>query len=408
MLSAMSSNLAIRARGLTKIYDERSLFGTGLLGHIRGRAPKGGAPPGRAALSGIDLDVIKGEVVGVLGLNGAGKTTLLSILSGVLKPTSGSVERQGRLVPLLGVGTSFMPELSGRENAEFSLLMTGVPRRDARARLAAVEAFADIGHHFDAPTWTFSSGMVARVAFAAALQVQADTLVIDETLSVGDTAFREKCRVALEEIRKSGRTILLVTHAPTLITRMCTRAIVLDKGRKIFDGPPEDAVSAYQAVVSRLAKPTSRAKSLSVEESRLSEVSVSDVSFAIQEHGSAAGRYCVLRLKLTACQEVARPLISLTIRSPAGVVLAAMDWTAIAEGISLTPAIPATVEVIFDQRLLQGSYVCTITVADGKEGKTSLRLVGSTAARIDIHETSQTQSVGYVDLNMKLEYEGES
>lgn len=400
----MSSDFALRARGLTKIYDERAFLGTGLIRHILGTAQQGSVSQGRTALSCVDLDITRGEAVGVLGLNGAGKTTLLSILSGVLTPTRGTVERRGALVPLLGVGTSFMPELTGRENAELNLLMMGVARKDARARLVAIEAFADIGHHFDAPLWTYSSGMVARVAFAAAMHVEADTMIIDETLSVGDTAFREKCRTALDEVRKAGRTLLLVTHAPPLITRMCSRAIVLDKGRKVFDGTPEGAIETYQALMSRLAKPVASVKSLTTREKapRVDTI-IGDVGFTIEKTETGGTWTGIIQFTVTTGFEVTTPAISLIIRSPAGVILAQMDWRALSTGTSLTPGEPTVLEVRFDQRLLTGSYVCTVSLGEGADMSGTTRVVASHDMRIDIHDTKPTQSVGYIDLNMELE-----
>ena len=395
----MSCEALIEARGLTKVYGRQAAFGARLFGR-RHRAMS--ADAARPAVSSVDLDVFAGETIGILGHNGAGKTTLLSMISGVLKPTNGVVKRRGSLVPLLGVGTSFMPELSGRENAEFNLLTLGVPRREACRRLREIEAFADIGHHFDAPLWTYSSGMVARVAFAAALQVDADAFIIDETLSVGDAAFREKCAAAIRELQRSRRTFLLVSHTPLLISKMCTRALVLDKGRKVFDGAPAEAIRVYDEIVAAAARRKVGAQVLPGASDDEIGVVIDEFAFSIDDiRGTSTG---VVRLTARAREAVERPLIALSVRGATGVVLARMPFAPIAGCARMESGAQTCVEIRFSQRLLPGSYVCDASIAmprgESREGEPTI--LASRSFRIDIRKPVNVAAGGYIDLDMQL------
>jgi ABC-type polysaccharide/polyol phosphate transport system ATPase subunit len=404
----MSSELAIEARGLTKVYDTRSLARGGFIDHVLGRVlgRSGAAPAGRPAVDSVDLDIAAGETVGILGVNGAGKTTLLSMLSGVLKPTSGWVRRRGRLLPLLGVGTSLMHELSGRENAEMSLIMMGVPRREARRRVADIEAFADVGHHFDAPLWTYSSGMVARVAFAAALHVDADTLVLDETLSVGDAAFREKCTAALEDFKRQGRTILLVTHNPPLIAKMCTRGLVMDRGRLVFDGAPREAVKAYTEIRAALDRRKVAARAIEAP-AAAKRAEFSGVKFETRT-GADGTPLGIVTATLVAQERIDRPTLGFTVRATNGVVLARMPAGPVAGLDALAPDVARKIELTFPQRFLRSSYVGELVVGEGDDNAATgvFAPVASHSFRFDvIADGSVPGQAGYLDLSMRIEAE---
>ena len=213
-----------------------------------------GRPPKRyyrdfAALNGVSLEVGRGETVGVIGRNGSGKSTLLQIICGTLQPTSGSVEVNGRIAALLELGAGFNPEFTGRENVFLNGQILGVPRQEMEWRFDDIARFADIGPFIDEPVKTYSSGMYVRLAFATAINVDPDILVVDEALAVGDEAFQRKCFARIEDIKDKGGTILFVSHGAQAIVQLCTRAVLIDAGEKILEGRPKAVVSQYQRLV---------------------------------------------------------------------------------------------------------------------------------------------------------------
>lgn len=198
------------------------------------------------ALRGVSFDVRRGETVGIIGRNGSGKSTLLQMVCGTLHPTEGSVAVHGRIAALLELGAGFNPEFTGRENVYLSGLLYGIPENVLRGRFESIVEFADIGDFIDQPVKTYSSGMYVRLAFAIAAHVDADTLVIDEALSVGDVRFTQKCMRFLREFQKRG-TLLFVSHDTGAVTNLCSRAIWLDGGKQVMDGPARDVVERYLA-----------------------------------------------------------------------------------------------------------------------------------------------------------------
>lgn len=213
-----------------------------------------GRPPRRyfrdfAALSGISFEIGRGETVGIIGRNGSGKSTLLQIVCGTLQPTRGSVEVNGRIAALLELGAGFNPEFTGRENVFLNASILGVPHKEMEWRFDDIARFADIGPFIDQPVKTYSSGMYVRLAFATAINVDPDILIVDEALSVGDEAFQRKCFARIEEIKDRGGTILFVSHGAQTIVQLCTRAILLDGGEKILEGKPKAVTGHYQRLV---------------------------------------------------------------------------------------------------------------------------------------------------------------
>lgn len=198
-------------------------------------------------LKGVTFDVAKGECVAVVGRNGAGKSTLLSLMARVYKPTSGTVEIRGRVAPLLELGAGFHPDLTGEENVFFNGVVLGLTRKQVAQRMPAIVAFAELGQHIDAPVRTYSSGMLARLGFAVAVHVDADVLLVDEVLAVGDYEFEQKCYRRIEEFRASGGTILFVSHQMDAVRRVADRAIWLKAGLIEAEGDPETVLAAYQA-----------------------------------------------------------------------------------------------------------------------------------------------------------------
>jgi lipopolysaccharide transport system ATP-binding protein len=201
------------------------------------------------ALKDICFEAARGETIGIIGRNGSGKSTLLQLISGVLQPSSGQLQTQGRISALLELGAGFNPEISGRENVLLNGVLMGFSNREMIRRLPMIEDFADIGKFIDQPVKTYSSGMYVRLAFASAIHVDPDILIIDEALAVGDARFQHKCYQKLDEFQRAGKTILFVTHDMHAITKLCDRAILLESGSLIKDGEPYDIVHHYHEIV---------------------------------------------------------------------------------------------------------------------------------------------------------------
>lgn len=202
------------------------------------------------ALRDVDLDIPKGATVGILGVNGSGKSTLLQIICSILQPSSGTVEVHGKVAALIELGAGFNPDLTGRENAEINCAIQGLGPKVVRERLPEIEAFADIGEFFDQPVKTYSSGMFMRVAFATAISVDPDILIIDEALAVGDARFQQKCFAKFRDFQAQGKTILLVTHDRFTVPRLCDRAMLLHRGSLIANDTPAEVVNLYAEVLS--------------------------------------------------------------------------------------------------------------------------------------------------------------
>lgn len=246
----MSSEVAVSVRNLSKchqVYDTpRDRFKQFLLSPLRRRV---GLPPRQyfhefLALQDVSFDVERGTTVGIIGRNGSGKSTLLQMICGTLSPTSGTVETCGRIAALLELGSGFNPDFTGRENVFLNALLLGLTRAQVEERFDAIAAFADIGGFIDQPVKTYSSGMVVRLAFAVIAHVDADILIIDEALAVGDAFFTQKCMRFLRGFMRSG-TVLFVSHDTSAIINLCNHAILLEDGRIRSLGAPKAVISQY-------------------------------------------------------------------------------------------------------------------------------------------------------------------
>ncbi len=197
------------------------------------------------ALKGIDLEVKKGEALGIIGANGAGKSTLLKILSRVTAPTEGDIWVNGRIASMLEVGTGFHGELTGRENIYMNGAILGMTKREVDTKIESIIDFSECGEFIDTPVKRYSSGMYVKLAFAVASHLDAEIMVMDEVLAVGDMKFQKKCLGKMGDEAKDGRTVLYVSHNMGTIRSLCNRCVVLDKGRVIFDGDVEAAIDIY-------------------------------------------------------------------------------------------------------------------------------------------------------------------
>ncbi|MGN0482388.1 MAG: ABC transporter ATP-binding protein [Lachnospiraceae bacterium] len=201
------------------------------------------------ALQDVSFDVYKGETVGLIGTNGAGKSTLLKIITGVLTQSSGEVNVKGKISALLELGAGFNQEYTGIQNIYLNGSMMGYTKEQMDERVGAITEFAGIGDYINQPVKTYSSGMFARLAFAVAINVEPDILIVDEALSVGDIYFQSKCFQKMNEIKQNGTTILLVTHDMSAMVKYCDRAIVLNHGTKIKEGNPKEMVDIYKKIL---------------------------------------------------------------------------------------------------------------------------------------------------------------
>lgn len=213
-------------------------------------------------LRDIHFTVNPGEAVGIVGVNGAGKSTLLKIITGTTQPTNGSVHIEGRVAALLELGMGFHPDFTGRQNVFMAGQLLGLQGDEIAACLPAIEAFAEIGDYIDRPVRTYSSGMQMRLAFSVATAVRPAVLIVDEALSVGDAYFQHKSFNKIREFREQGTTLLIVSHDRGAIQSLCDRAILLERGFVIKDGPPEEVMDFYNALIAERENATVQVKRL--------------------------------------------------------------------------------------------------------------------------------------------------
>lgn len=213
-------------------------------------------------LRDINFTINPGEAVGIVGVNGAGKSTLLKIITGTTQPSSGSVHTEGRVAALLELGMGFHPDFTGRQNVFMAGQLLGLHSDEIAACLPAIEAFAEIGDYIDRPVRTYSSGMQMRLAFSVATAVRPAVLIVDEALSVGDAYFQHKSFSKIREFREQGTTLLIVSHDRSAIQSLCDRAILLERGFVIKDGPPEEVMDFYNALIAERENATVEVKRL--------------------------------------------------------------------------------------------------------------------------------------------------
>lgn len=250
-----SEDLSVRVEHLSKRYEIYAQPVDRLKQMVLPRLRRSARMPERTyfdefwALRAVDFEVRRGETIGIVGRNGSGKSTLLQIICGTLSPTEGEVEVNGRIAALLELGAGFNPEFTGRENVRLSGLLYGLSEGELLERYDDILEFAEIGGFINQPVKTYSSGMYVRLAFAVAINVSPDILVIDEALSVGDESFQRKCFARIEKIRESGATVLFVSHSAGTVVELCNRALLLDTGEILVQGLPKLVISRYHKLL---------------------------------------------------------------------------------------------------------------------------------------------------------------
>lgn len=313
------------------------------------------------ALRDVSFEVARGECVGLIGANGAGKSTLFSILSGVYGPSAGTVRMYGRVQALIALGAGFHPLLSGRENIYINGAILGLSSAEIARKLQSILDFAELGDFIDAPVKNYSSGMLVRLGFSIAAHLDPDIMLIDEVLAVGDAAFQKKCMDFAARLISSGKTIMIVAHNMVTIQTMTQRAIWLDRGRIVRDGPTEDVVRAYKRAMANLEPGGSARREWGTRLAVIERVWVAD------EQGRAAsalvrGRKFTVVVELRASQAISNARVwmeLLSVEDRTSLVTANMFQ----DGLFLNlPAGPSRVQIEFDELPLLPGRTCRIEV----------------------------------------------
>lgn len=249
-MQTASESPAIRFLGVSKRFQlqEGATLREFVPAVLRGR---GWAEP-FYALQDVSFSIAQGETVGIIGRNGSGKSTLLKLIAGVMVPTDGDIQVNGRVSPLIELGAGFHPDLTGRENIILSGCILRMSGKEVRERFEDIVGFAELWDFIDTPVKRYSSGMYMRLGFSVAIHSDPDILLVDEVLSVGDAHFQEKCLDKMNEFQSKGVTIVVVTHAMDLVEEFCHRAVVMDNGSVVDDGPPQAMTSRYLELVGQL------------------------------------------------------------------------------------------------------------------------------------------------------------
>ena len=438
--------LAICAKQITKVYklyDKSSDRLKEALGLSRKKLHKE-----HYALKGVDLSIYKGETVGIIGTNGSGKSTILKIITGVLNPTAGDLKVNGRISALLELGAGFNMEYNGIENIYLNGTMMGFSEKEIDEKLQSILDFADIGDFVYQPCKTYSSGMFVRLAFAVAINIEPEILIVDEALSVGDVFFQAKCYHKFEEFKQMGKTILFVSHDLSSIAKYCDRVVLLNKGVKLGEGLPKEMIDTYKQVlvgqyqipeeedsllqdedINKLAaknvddgkKATGQddkkekaedkfdAEVLGINEKALEygtkdgeivEFYVTDKK-GIKTSAIIKGEECTLYLKVKFHNDVPAPIFAFTIKDKHGTDITGTN--SMIEKAFLEPVKKGDIkEITFTQNLdLQGGeYLLSLGVT-GYEGDT-FQVYHRLYDVLNLTVVSEKNTVGYYDMNSKV------
>lgn len=364
---------SIEVQGITKIYR--------LYGSPRDRLKELFGPAGRKyhhefyALRDLSLSVETGETIGIIGQNGSGKSTLLKILTGVIRPTSGSVRVSGRVSSLLELGAGFNPEFTGRDNVYMNGALMGFSRREMDRRLPDIVAFADIGEYINQPVRTYSSGMYMRLAFSAAINVDPDILIIDEILSVGDENFQSKCRQKIQEFRQKGGTVLLVSHQMITIENICNRVYLLDHGRLRAEGKPSEVIPVYKKILQGGPeavpyRPHEESVPDNFKRWGTKNIEITNVYFRNRNNERVIyndlrpNEELVVVIEFSADREVERPVFGVAIYRDDGVQVLGTNTKAIGFNIASVQGKGAIEYVVDRLPLIPGKFFLSVSVSD--------------------------------------------
>lgn len=319
----MSSNNAISIKGLNKKFYQYKTPFHNIYSLLTER--ENDCKEGFSAVSDVSFDVKHGERVGIVGANGAGKSTILQMIAGTIKPTSGTVEVNGKVAALLELGAGFNPEFTGLENIYLYASLLGINREIIDERIPAIRDFADIGDFIYKPVKTYSSGMFVRLAFSVAINVEPNILIVDEALSVGDYLFQSKCHRAFERFQANGGTVLFVSHDLTAVKNTCDRAILIDKGRLILDSTPDVVVNSYQELMKTKEINWLKEQTEIRSEYRFGEGGgrINEVVISTEQQNDInevqLGQDIIFDISYTLINTFATPILTLTLRNTAGI-----------------------------------------------------------------------------------------
>ena len=418
--------VAIQVKGLEKaykLYDKPSDRLKEALGFGRKKRYKE-----HYALKGVDMTIYQGETVGIIGTNGSGKSTILKIITGVLNPTGGSVHVNGRISALLELGAGFNMEYNGIENIYLNGTMIGFSKKEIDAKMDDILNFADIGDYVHQPVKTYSSGMFVRLAFAVAINIEPEILIVDEALSVGDVFFQAKCYHKFEEFKEMGKTIVFVSHDLSSISKYCDRVVLLNQGVKLGEGSPKEMIDAYkQVLVGQYVQAADDHSLLSDKEITAAAAAAAgtvkgEVNPELLEYGTKdamitgykitddmgretsallKGKECTITMQVHFEHDIEAPIFAFTIKNIKGVEITGTNT--MVEKAFLSPVRAGSdMEITFTQKIdLQGGEYLLSFGVTGFE-KEEFQVYHRLYDVINMTVISDKDTVGYYDMNSRV------
>ena len=418
--------VAIQVKGLEKaykLYDKPSDRLKEALGFGRKKRYKE-----HYALKGVDMTIYQGETVGIIGTNGSGKSTILKIITGVLNPTGGSVHVNGRISALLELGAGFNMEYNGIENIYLNGTMIGFSKKEIDAKMDDILNFADIGDYVYQPVKTYSSGMFVRLAFAVAINIEPEILIVDEALSVGDVFFQAKCYHKFEEFKEMGKTIVFVSHDLSSISKYCDRVVLLNQGVKLGEGSPKEMIDAYKQVLVGQYVPAADDQSLLSDKEITAAAAAAagtvkgEVNPELLEYGTKdalitgykitddmgretsallKGKECTITMQVHFEHDIEAPIFAFTIKNIKGVEITGTNT--MVEKAFLSPVRAGSdMEITFAQKIdLQGGEYLLSFGVTGFE-KEEFQVYHRLYDVMNMTVISDKDTVGYYDMNSRV------
>ena len=418
--------VAIQVKGLEKaykLYDKPSDRLKEALGFGRKKRYKE-----HYALKGVDMTIYQGETVGIIGTNGSGKSTILKIITDVLNPTGGSVYVNGRISALLELGAGFNMEYNGIENIYLNGTMIGFSKKEIDAKMDDILNFADIGDYVHQPVKTYSSGMFVRLAFAVAINIEPEILIVDEALSVGDVFFQAKCYHKFEEFKEMGKTIVFVSHDLSSISKYCDRVVLLNQGVKLGEGSPKEMIDAYKQVLVGQYVPAADDHSLLSDKEITAAAAAAagtvkgEVNPELLEYGTKdamitgykitddmgretsallKGKECTITMQVHFEHDIEAPIFAFTIKNIKGVEITGTNT--MVEKAFLSPVRAGSdMEITFTQKIdLQGGEYLLSFGVTGFE-KEEFQVYHRLYDVINMTVISDKDTVGYYDMNSRV------
>lgn len=418
--------VAIQVKGLEKaykLYDKPSDRLKEALGFGRKKRYKE-----HYALKGVDMTIYQGETVGIIGTNGSGKSTILKIITGVLNPTGGSAHVNGRISALLELGAGFNMEYNGIENIYLNGTMIGFSKKEIDAKMDDILNFADIGDYVHQPVKTYSSGMFVRLAFAVAINIEPEILIVDEALSVGDVFFQAKCYHKFEEFKEMGKTIVFVSHDLSSISKYCDRVVLLNQGVKLGEGSPKEMIDAYKQVLVGQYVPAADDHSLLSDKEITAAAAAAagtvkgEVNPELLEYGTKdamitgykitddigretsallKGKECTITMQVHFEHDIEAPIFAFTIKNIKGVEITGTNT--MVEKAFLSPVRAGSdMEITFTQKIdLQGGEYLLSFGVTGFE-KEEFQVYHRLYDVINMTVISDKDTVGYYDMNSRV------